>query len=132
MSLEPEVRPEPRKPSRGPEPLRRKRVQPAPASASPTRRKVLNVFLGFSAAVLLIDAFVGEKGLLEGLRARHAYDQASASLTALRAENARLRENMRRYAEDPAAIEFLAREELGFIRPGEILFIVRDAAPAPR
>jgi len=127
----PDARPLPRNPSRGPEPLRRKRVEPAPAPVLPARRKALNLLLGFATAVLLIDAFVGEKGLLEGLRAREAYDQAAARLHALRLENARLRETMRRYSDDPRAKEALAREELGYIRPGEVLFIIRDM-PSPK
>jgi cell division protein FtsB len=132
MLLEPDIRPDRRKSPRGPEPLRRKRVQPSVPAATPRRRKALNVLLGFAAAVLLLDAFVGEKGLIEGLRARQAYDEAEGALNALRSENARLLEDVRRYREDPAAIESLAREELGFIRPGELLFIVRDVTPAPR
>jgi cell division protein FtsB len=53
-----------------------------------------------------------------------------AQLQAQRAENAERREYLRRLREDPALIEAIAREELGFIRPGELLFIVRDVAPA--
>ena len=88
--------------------------------------------LGFATAVLLIDAFVGEKGLLEGRRARAAYRQAEAQLHALRAENARLRETMRRYSDDPRAKEALARTELGYVRNGEVLFIIRDVPAAKR
>jgi cell division protein FtsB len=128
----PEARPLPRTAPRGPEPLRRKRVEPAPSPAVPARRKALNLLLGFATAVLLIDAFVGEKGLLEGLRATESYEQAEARLQALRAENARLREQMRRYRDDPAAKEALAREQLGYIRPGEVLFIIRDVAQPKR
>ena len=134
MPTDTDVRPAPRKrPSAsGPEPLRRKRVRPAAVSPSPHRRKVLNIVLGFATAVLLIDAFVGEKGVLAGLRAKRSYEQADAYLNGLRAQNARLREEVRRYADDPGAIESIAREELGYIRPGELLFIVRDATPAVR
>lgn len=126
--LSPDAKP---RPSRGPEPLRRQRVQPVPAS-SPKWRRILNLVLGFATAVLLIDAFVGEKGLLEGRRARAAYRQAEAQLEALRAENARLLETMRRYKDDPRAKEALARGELGYVRSGEVLFIIRDIPPARR
>jgi cell division protein FtsB len=129
MSPEPDANPALRKPARGPEPLRRKRVQPAPSAPSPRGRKLLNGILGFAAAVLLIDAFVGEKGLVEGLRAKRAYTEAQASLNALRADNAALRRDVQRFTDDPAAIESLAREQLGLIRPGELLFIVREIAP---
>jgi cell division protein FtsB len=131
MSVESEPRPE-RKPQRGPEPLRRKRVQPAPVVSSPRSRKVLNIVLGFATAVLLIDSFVGDKGLLAGLRARDSYEQAEAALFALKAENARLRETVSRYRDDPTSIESIARQDLGFIKPGEVLFIVRDVTPASR
>lgn len=130
MSIELEARRSPRKPTGGPEPLRRKRVQAAPASVSPNRRKLLNLLLAFVAGVLLIDALVGEKGVLEGVRAQREYADTEASLIRLRAENARLREDRRRFTEDRSAIEALAREELGYIRPGELVFIVRDVTPA--
>ena len=41
-----------------------------------------------------------------------------------------LRALARRLREDPAMIEDLARRELGLIRPGEKLFIIREIAPA--
>ena len=43
-----------------------------------------------------------------------------------RAENAALAERARRLREDERAIEELARRELGLIRPGERVFIIRD------
>ena len=54
------------------------------------------------------------------------------ALAQKRQENTRLREQIRRLREDPATIESLAREELGLIRDGEVLFILRDADPARR
>lgn len=95
----------------------------------PTRRKTLHLLLVFVTLVLVIDALVGEKGLLETIRARHHYRELTASIDRLRAENADLREEARRLREDPSAIESLAREELGLIRPGEMLFILKDAKP---
>jgi cell division protein FtsB len=110
-----------------PEPLRRRRVQPAAASA--LRRKPVQFLLAFATAVLLIDALVGDRGLVERLRARRQYQEAATALAAARAENARLREQARRLKEDSSAIESLAREELGLLRPGELLFIIRDVTP---
>jgi cell division protein FtsB len=79
----------------------------------------------FSLAVI-IDAVVGDRGLLATRRARDQYGAAVAALDQQRAENARLREQARRLTDDPAAIEELAREELGLMRPGEKLFILKD------
>jgi cell division protein FtsB len=48
----------------------------------------------------------------------------------MRQENADLRESVRLLKEDPATIEAEARRQLGLIKPGEILFILKDAPPA--
>lgn len=113
----------------GPEPLRRKRVSPAPTSYF--RRRTVHILLVFVTVVLVVDALAGEKGFMESLRVRRQYREVAASLNALRRENARMREEVRRLKEDPSAIESLARERLGLIRPGEILFIIKDEK-APR
>jgi cell division protein FtsB len=80
----------------------------------------------FAGCVLLGNALVGDGGLLGTIRAREDYRRASDGLARLKAENAGLREQARRLQEDPAAIEMVAREELGLIRPGEILVRVKD------
>jgi len=64
------------------------------------------------------------------LRARHQYDQLADTIARTRADNARLREDARRLREDPAAIEEVARRELGLIKPGEKVFIIKDLGPA--
>jgi cell division protein FtsB len=84
------------------------------------------------ASLVVIDGLVGDRGLLAIVRARHEYDNAAAMVTRQRAENARLREEVRRLREDPDAIEEIARRELGLIKRGERVFILKDAPPAPR
>ena len=106
------------------EPLRRKRgIRPAP---SLIRKRGFHVALIFVTLVLIVDALVGEKGLMESMNARRQYRQLQGSLEELRRENAALREEMRRLNEDPATIESLARQDLGLIRPGEVVFILKD------
>jgi len=94
--------------------------------------RVLNMVLGFVTIVLVVDALVGNRGLLETMRARRQYAQLAADLARTRRENARLREDIRRLLEDPNAIESVAREQLGLIRDGEVVFILRDAKPGER
>lgn len=98
----------------------------------PGRRTVryLLIVLG---CVVMADALVGEKGFFAMIRARQHYRALELSLAAARTENARLAEEARRLREDPATIEDVARRDLGLIRPGEKLFIIRDTvAGAPR
>ena len=104
--------------------------RPAPLAPKPTLasrgRRLLRHALVFITAVIIIDAIAGEKGLLALLEARREYAVLERSLERARAENAELREMARRLREDPAAIEEQARRELGLIKPGEVLFIVKD------
>jgi cell division protein FtsB len=83
--------------------------------------------LVFATCVLLLDALFGERGLAETGRARQDYGAAAADLRRVRQENAGLREQIRRLQHDPAAIEAIARRDLGLIKPGEVLVVVRDS-----
>ena len=94
------------------------------------RRRALQYVLIVVGGVLVIDALVGEKGLLAMLKAREQYRTLEQSLAAARSENARLREQARGLREDPAAVEEIARRELGLIKPGERLFIIKDVDPS--
>lgn len=92
-------------------------------------RRLARYVLGFVTIVLVIDAIVGEKGLLSLLKARRDFTAVGQSLQRAREENTQLREDARRLREDPTAIEESARRELGLIKPGEKLFIIRDVPP---
>jgi cell division protein FtsB len=106
--------------------------RPSSSVAPPARsrsRRLLQYLLVFVTCVLVVDALVGEKGLIAMIKARQEYRALELSIAQARAENAQLREQARRLREDPAAIEEIARRELGLIKPGEKLFIVRDVRP---
>ena len=83
----------------------------------------------FVACLIVVDGLIGDRGLLAILRARQEYDDLAATIARQRAENARLRDEARRLKDDPAAIEEVARRELGLIRPGERVFIIKDVTP---
>jgi cell division protein FtsB len=98
---------------------------PKPTLASRGRR-LLRHGLVFITFVIVVDAIAGEKGLLALLQARREYSALERSLERAREENAQLRDMARRLREDPSAIEEQARRELGLIKPGEVLFIVKN------
>jgi cell division protein FtsB len=93
----------------------------------------MRVILVCVAAVIVVDAIVGDQGFLAMLRARRQSAELAAAIERQRRDNARLREEIRRLNEDPTAIEEVARRELGLIRPGEKVFIIKDlpSASAP-
>ncbi|HWP98988.1 MAG TPA: septum formation initiator family protein, partial [Vicinamibacterales bacterium] len=96
------------------------------------QRRRLRIGLTFVTAAVALNALVGERGVVEAWRLRRARAALAAELDRTRAENAALRDEIRRLRDDPAAIEALARERLGLIKPGEILVVVgRRVAPPP-
>ncbi|MEO5895660.1 MAG: septum formation initiator family protein [Vicinamibacterales bacterium] len=60
------------------------------------------------------------------MRARRDYLVAEDRLRNLRNENAGLRAQVRRLEGDAGEIEDVARNELGLIRPGEMLIVVSN------
>jgi cell division protein FtsB len=109
--------------------MKKTRTSPA-TSSTPRHRRAVQYLLVFAGCVMLVDALVGEKGLLAIMKARQEYEALEVSLQDARSQNARLRDEARRLREDPDAIEEIARRELGLLRPGEKLFIVKDVRPA--
>jgi cell division protein FtsB len=106
-------------------------AQLKPPKRSPARnRRLVYGLLFLVASAIVVDGLVGDRGLLAMLRARREYDTLAATIGKQRTENAKLREEARRLKEDPAAIEEVARRELGLIKPGERVFIVKDVPPA--
>ena len=101
---------------------------PAGSRTQRRGRRLLIGLFGFIVCVLVVDALVGDQGLVATIRARKQYNQLAADLARLRNENTGLREEARRLREDPAAIEEIARRELGLMSPGERLFIIKDVA----
>ena len=107
----------------------------ADLTPAPPRRHATRFWshaLVFAAAVLLVNAVFGERGLMDSLQARRAYSVAARDLAAIRQVNARLRDDVRRLRSDPSTIEAVARRDLGLAHPGEIVVTVRDLTQEPR
>ena len=75
--------------------------------------------------MLVLNALLGERGLLVGLRANRHYAALASSVVGLRLENTKLRYVVDQLREEPDVIGGIARRELGLIREGEKLFIVK-------
>lgn len=102
----------------------------APRNGSRTGR-LIQIGIAVLAVILVVESLFGSRGLSAMLDARRQYQSISADVDRLRAENLRLRYEARRLRQDPAAIEEAARRDLGYAAPGEKVFILRDARPAP-
>ena len=84
-------------------------------------------------------SLIGNRGLFEVWRKKGAYQKLAREVQVLRDENVGLKNEIQALGSDPAAIERIAREELGYSRPGEITFVFREdegprlsSSPPPR
>jgi len=94
------------------------------ARAAVVRFTVRTVCVAFAFALII--AVVGDRGLLALRAASRDRDAMRARVAALRQENESLRRDIRRLQDDPSAIEERARRDLGLIKPGEIVFTIRE------
>jgi cell division protein FtsB len=85
------------------------------------RRKLLGV-AAVVAAVLTLASAADAKGFRRYLRLRHDVESLQARNQDLAVQNEQLRKEIGALRKDPAALERSVREELGYVKPGEIVF----------
>ena len=78
-------------------------------------------------AALLINAILGENGYLATRQLKRTEAAVMNAVAHVRVENQRLKDERERLETDPDTLEHAIREQLGFIRPGEITVIVHEA-----
>ncbi|MCP3142155.1 FtsB family cell division protein [Pyxidicoccus xibeiensis] len=85
------------------------------------RRKFLVVAVGVAMALSLFSVADG-KGFRRYLSLRQDVDAVTERNRVLAAQNEALRLEIEALRKDPAALERAVREELGYVKPGEIVF----------
>lgn len=91
--------------------------------------------VAFGLCIILMSMFAGERGLPAVFKARREARELSQRIAAIRAENAALEARADALRTDPATIERVARETLGFARADELVVTGRPSAdrrPASR
>lgn len=82
--------------------------------------------LSLALAYFAYHAFAGEQGLGSWTDKQVELAEKKAILSALEAENAALQKDIARLTPgqiDPDLVEFLARRDLGFVYPGELVLL---------
>ena len=77
----------------------------------------------------VVDGVFGERGLLANMDVRRRIAVQQSTIDEMTRRNNAITEDIRRLREDPSAVEELAREELGLMKDGELLIILRDTPP---
>ena len=95
------------------------------------KRKALSLALFLILAASALNALFGDRGLLELLKVRGKIESLDQEIAMLRAENRRILAEVRSLKTSPLAVERLARENLGLVKPGEVVLLIRETGDGP-
>lgn len=87
--------------------------------------------VAFGLCIILMSIFAGDRGLPAVFQARRDAQELSRRIAAIRAENTHLKARAEALRTDPATIEWVARETLGFARPDELVVTGPQSADRP-
>ncbi len=88
-------------------------------------------FLAVGLSLLVLQDIFGTHGVLAMRRSEKEAADIRKEIDRLDQENHKLRDRVKSLKTDPAAIERIAREEMGLARPGEFIFKIPSRPGAP-
>ena len=87
---------------------------------------------GILLLVLVVASIAGNRGLVHLYHMQQTRTALEREIEQLSAANAALAEEVRALRNDPGRVEAIAREDLGLVKPGELVYEFRAAAPPER
>ena len=88
--------------------------------------------VGILLLVLVVASIVGNRGLVRLYHMQQSRTALEREIEQLTAANAGLAEAVRALRNDPGRVEAIAREDLGLVKPGELVYEFRATAPPER
>jgi len=82
-------------------------------------------FVAAGLALLLLQDVFGTHGVLAMRRSQQEARDVQRQINQINQENRQLEEKVKALKTDPAAVERIAREEMGLARPGEYIFKIQ-------
>ena len=86
------------------------------------KRGVLIGFALFINLALLLSLFFGEMGFLNAVQLKETHARVAGEVSSLQKENAGLLRQLESLQNDSKTIERLARERLGLVKEGEVVY----------
>ncbi len=80
------------------------------------------ILAGGSLLLLLLILLAGDKSIFKVLALYREQDHMTVRLAEVKQENEKLKTQISRLKSDPKAVERIAREELGMVRPDEVVY----------
>ena len=96
------------------------------------RRRAATLASLIALAALVVAALFGDRGMLHLIAQRQRAESLAREIEDLRTVNRKLASEILALKGDPGSIERLAREQLGLARPGETVFLIREAGVGER
>jgi cell division protein FtsB len=103
------------------------RIRPLGLQLYSLRRRVATVAVVVIAAALFVHVMFGDNGMVVYKQKRAEYEKLKKQLDQTQQENDRYTQQIQGLKGDQKAIEKEAREQLGYAKPGEYVYV----APAP-
>lgn len=86
------------------------------------KRRVWGTAALFIGGYFMFSFFFGEMGMLKLIKMKETHQQLRGEIESLQEENLRLAENIEALKSDPFYIEMIARDQLGLVKEGEIIY----------
>ena len=108
------------------------RVRPAFMSVYVLRRRIATIVVGVVAVLLFAHVVFGANGMIVYKQKRLEYEALHQQVILEQQENERYAKEIQALKTDEKAIEREAREQLGYAKPGEYVYVApTPAKPAP-
>jgi cell division protein FtsB len=97
----------------------------------PQLSRALYVLVVVGIVALALDGVFGPHGLIVTYRMKLQARQAQQNIQKLNEQNQQLANQVRSLKSDPTAIEHIAREKMGLVKPGDLVFKLPPKPPNP-
>jgi cell division protein FtsB len=103
------------------------RVRPLGLRVYEMRRRIATIAIGIVTCLFMVHVMFGANGMVVYKQKRSEYEALKKQITHERAENEKVTQQIQGLQGDRNAIEKEAREQLGYAKPGEYVYV----APVP-
>jgi cell division protein FtsB len=107
------------------------RARPTLMQVYALRRRIATVAVIVLAASLFVHVMFGANGMVVYKQKRAEYQELHKQIVRVQEDNDRYTQQIQGLKTDQTAIEKEAREQLGYAKPGEYVYVPPKPAPAP-
>jgi len=108
------------------------RVRPFLMEVYTLRRRIATIAVGVIAASLFVHVMFGANGMVVYRQKRTEYQELQKKIGSVQQENDRYTQQIQGLKSDQTAIEKEAREQLGYAKPGEYVYVAPTKTSPPQ